>query len=128
MSRHRLVVDPLLTWLLAGTAIQVMPKPALASTAWRYLSVDFPVFLVLWTLCFHFLFRSAVRGMGGLAELPLPITHRNRLRYAIPAVSGILLLLFLFSQAPAYTAFGTLFFGGREVRHWIRKRKAGFSG
>lgn len=128
MSRRHLVVDPLLTWILAGTALQVLPGSALVSPVWGYLSVDFSVFLVLWVLCFHILFRSAAKGVGGLMELPLPLTHKNRLRYAIPVASGLLLLLFLFFQAPVYTTLGTGFFGGREVWFWIRKKRAGIPG
>jgi hypothetical protein len=125
MSRRHLVVGPLFTWSLAGVALQLLPRPTLDSSIWRYLSVDFLLFLVLWALCFHILFRSAAKGMGGLAELPLPITHPNRLRCVIPVGSGLMLLIFLFFHTPVYTVLGAGFFGGREMWLWIRKRRAG---
>ncbi|MEW9033638.1 MAG: hypothetical protein AB2404_13095 [Planifilum fimeticola] len=128
MSRRHFLYGPLLAWLLAGMALHRLPGQTPGSSLWRYFSVDFLVFLVLWALCFHILFRSVARGIGGLAELPLPITHRNRLRWAIPVVSGLLLLLFLFFQEAAFTALGTGFFGGREMRFWLRKRRARFPG
>ena len=128
MSRRHLLLGPLFTWFLAGVALLRLPGQTSATSLWRYVSVDFLVFLVLWGLCFHTLFRSFARGMGGLAELPLPITRWKRLRCAIPVASGLLLLLFLFFQAPAFTVLGTGLFGGREMWLWIRKRRADFPG
>ncbi|GAA5346567.1 hypothetical protein CLV97_11869 [Planifilum fimeticola] len=128
MSRRLFLCGPLLTWFLAGIALYRLPGQTPGSSLWRYFSVDFLVFLVLWAFCFHILFRSVARGIAGLMELPLPFTHRNRLRWAIPVASGLLLLLFLFFQAPAFTALGAGFFGGREMRSWLRKRRARFPG
>jgi hypothetical protein len=124
MSRRHLLFGPLLTWFFAGMALHRLPGETSGSSLWRYVSVDFLVFLVLWALCFHLLFRSVARGLGGFAELPLPINHRKRLRCAIPVASALLLLPFLFFQAPVFAALGTGFFGGREALRWFRKRRA----
>jgi len=54
----------------------------------------------------------------------LPVSHRKRLRCAIPVVSALLLLPFLFYHAPVFAALGTGFFGTREALRWFRKRRA----
>jgi hypothetical protein len=124
MSRRDLLFGPLLTWIFAGMALHRLPEETPGPPFWRYVSVDFLVFLVLWALCFHLLFRTVAKGAGGFAELPLPVSHRKRLRCAIPVVSALLLLPFLFYHAPVFAALGTGFFGTREALRWFRKRRA----
>src|SRR5688572_24088200 len=123
MSSRHLLIGPLLAWFLAGVALRMFPGSTHGSSLWRYFSVDFLVFLVLWILCFHILFRSIAEGIGGVAELPLPITHWKRMRCVIPVAFGLLLLIILFFRAPTFAVLGAGYFGGREIWIWFRKRR-----
>ncbi|MFC4078120.1 hypothetical protein [Salinithrix halophila] len=123
----QLWMQAILTWVFFLMAVLWFPDLSGRTGGldpWRFFSLDYLTALLFLFAGSYNGVRVLARAVGRLASLPIPFQAFRRWHHLLPLALAVGGLYWMWLSVPWHGGVAILWFGGRELQVWRRKRRA----